>query len=162
MLLPRVTNPPPQLGRYAPMCYITYALKRQDCVGLRIFASWTNKFYLFFYMKKTLLTLCGLLLFVANAMADLPFRLYRYDGFKTHKIDNQSIVFLGNMYHQYAWMVGGFWQSTHCQLWRKWCRISHYVTTSGGSLGRTSRQDILHDGDKWLRHRRYERSRLCG
>lgn len=47
-------------------------------------------------MKKTLLTLCGLLLFVANAMADLPFRLYRYDGFKTHKIDNQSIVFLGN------------------------------------------------------------------
>lgn len=47
-------------------------------------------------MKKTLLTLCGLLLLATSAMADLPFRLYRYDGFKTHKIDNQSIVFLGN------------------------------------------------------------------
>ena len=47
-------------------------------------------------MKKTLLTLCGLLMLATSAMADLPFRLYRYDGFKTHKIDNQSIVFLGN------------------------------------------------------------------
>ena len=32
-------KPAPQLGRYAPMCYITYALIKQDCVGLRIFAS---------------------------------------------------------------------------------------------------------------------------
>lgn len=47
-------------------------------------------------MRKTLLSLLGMFMLAMTTWADLPFRLYRYDGFKTHKIDSQSIVFLGN------------------------------------------------------------------
>lgn len=48
-------------------------------------------------MRKTLLTVLGLCLSVSVAFAQgVPFRKHRYDGFKTHKVDTESIVFFGN------------------------------------------------------------------
>lgn len=48
-------------------------------------------------MRKLLLTVLSVLLLAGTAMAQgVPFRKHRYDGFKTHKIDKESIVFWGN------------------------------------------------------------------
>ncbi len=48
-------------------------------------------------MRKTLLTVLGLCLSASVALAQgVPFRKHRYDGFKTHKVDTESIVFFGN------------------------------------------------------------------
>lgn len=47
-------------------------------------------------MRKTLLALLVCILSVLTAMADLPFRNHRYDGFKALKVNSGSIVFVGN------------------------------------------------------------------
>ena len=38
----------------------------------------------------------AVLLGAASVHADLPYRLHRYDGFKVHEVNGQSIVFFGN------------------------------------------------------------------
>lgn len=47
-------------------------------------------------MRKTFLTLLVCMLSMLTAMADLPFRNHRYNGFKVTEVNNQSIVFVGN------------------------------------------------------------------
>lgn len=47
-------------------------------------------------MRKRLLTLLAVACLTMHAWADLPFRLYRYEGFKAHDITPESIVFFGN------------------------------------------------------------------
>ena len=47
-------------------------------------------------MRKRLFTLLAVACLTMHALADLPFRLYRYEGFKAHDITPESIVFFGN------------------------------------------------------------------
>ena len=48
-------------------------------------------------MRKILLTIFSLIVLVTSAVAQgVPFRRHRYDGFKTHKVTPENIVFLGN------------------------------------------------------------------
>ncbi len=48
-------------------------------------------------MRKTLLVVLGTTLVATNVFAQgVPFRKHRYDGFKTHTINSESIVFFGN------------------------------------------------------------------
>lgn len=47
-------------------------------------------------MRRTLLLTLASFLVSTATFADLPFRKHRYDGFKTHEINSESIVFFGN------------------------------------------------------------------
>ena len=47
-------------------------------------------------MRKTLLTVLGLLLTTMSAFADLSYRNYRYDGYKVLPVKSNNIVFVGN------------------------------------------------------------------
>lgn len=47
-------------------------------------------------MRRTLLLAFASFLVSTATFADLPFRKHRYDGFKTHEINSESIVFFGN------------------------------------------------------------------
>lgn len=48
-------------------------------------------------MRKTLLSLFSLFMLATTVLAQgVAFRRHRYDGFKTHKVTNENIVFLGN------------------------------------------------------------------
>lgn len=48
-------------------------------------------------MRKSLLSLFSLFMLATTVLAQgVPFRRHRYDGFKTHKLTSENIVFLGN------------------------------------------------------------------
>lgn len=48
-------------------------------------------------MRKSLLSLFSLFMLATTVLAQgVPFRRHRYDGFKTHKLISENIVFLGN------------------------------------------------------------------
>lgn len=48
-------------------------------------------------MRKSLLSLFSLFMLATTVLAQgVPFRCHRYDGFKTHKLTSENIVFLGN------------------------------------------------------------------
>ena len=48
-------------------------------------------------MRKSLLSLLSLFMLTTTVLAQgVPFRRHRYDGFKTHKLTSENIVFLGN------------------------------------------------------------------
>ena len=48
-------------------------------------------------MRKSLLSLFSLFMLATTMLAQgVPFRRHRYDGFKTHKVTSENIVFLGN------------------------------------------------------------------